>query len=82
MLTGVDTSEAKRLGAKRKRLLNEAEAISERLREHAADMLRAGLAPAEVKELTGYSAAQVRIIARTAGVGPARPGPRPKEERT
>lgn len=70
----MDTTEIRRLAARRERLRREAITVSECLRELAAEALREGVRPGMVAKLTGYSPAQVRIIARADGIAPGRPG--------
>ena len=45
------------------------------------DALRAGVPPTEVVELSPFSSAHVRVIARQHGIPPARGGPRKKSAR-
>lgn len=74
----MELTQAKRAGAqlraRRERLEAQIGAVRDQLRELAETMLRAGHAPREVREATGWSPAQVRIIARNIGVEPARSG--------
>lgn len=70
----MDTREFRRLGQRRREAEREAATLTEQLRPAVADQLRAGMRPADVAEITGWSLAQVRNIARAAGVGPARRG--------
>lgn len=78
----MSTTDLRRLGAKRMRLEADERAVADQLRPLIADALRGGMRPAEACELTGWSPAQIRIIARAAGVGPAPRGPRPKAGRS
>jgi hypothetical protein len=71
----MDLKEFRRIGARRQKAEREAAELAERLRPLAVAALRAGVRPAEVVEITGWSAAQVRTIARVAGLGPAKRGP-------
>lgn len=68
----MDTDELRRLGSKRARLRRELDEVSERIRELAVDALRNDIPPARVQELSGYSHAQVRNMARAAGLPPRR----------
>lgn len=70
----MDTDELRRLGTKRARLMRELDDVSARVRELAVAALRADVPPAEVIRLSGYSHAQLRNVARAAGLPPARPG--------
>jgi hypothetical protein len=70
----MDTKELRRIGTRRQKAEREAAELAEQLRPLAVAALRDGMRPAEVVEITGWSAAQVRNIARTAGIGPARRG--------
>lgn len=72
----MDIAALKRLGARRKKALDEANSLAEELRPLAEQALREGMPPVEVAKLTHWSPAQVRIIARTAGIGPAQRGRR------
>jgi len=74
MVDRVDTDELKRLGAARKRADERARELAEQLRPAAIEALRAGVRPGEVAEITGWSPAQLRVIARIAGVEPAKRG--------
>jgi len=66
--------ELRRLGAIRTRALAEVEDVGEAMRPFIVEALRDGMRPGEVVKLTGYSPAQVRVIARVAGLEPARRG--------
>lgn len=70
----MDIKEFKRVGTRRVKAEREANALADQLRPMAAEALQAGMRPAEVCEITGWSPAQVRNIARAAGVGPAKRG--------
>lgn len=70
----MDTAELRRIGTRRQEAEREAAELAEQLRPLAVDALRAGMRPSEVREITGWSLAQIRIIARAAGIGPARRG--------
>lgn len=80
----MDTTELRRLGTKRKRLMEDLDGISERIRELATEALREGVPPSEVIALSGYSHSQVRNMARVAGLPPAPPGApgRPRNRRS
>lgn len=67
----MDTDELRKLGAKRKKLIDDLDQVSERVRELAVEALRANVPPSKVQELAGYSTAQIRNIARAAGLPPA-----------
>jgi hypothetical protein len=71
---GVNTDELSRIGAKRQRAEREEREAAEQLRPLVAQALRDGVRPGEVAKLTGWSHAQVRNVARAAGVPPARRG--------
>lgn len=70
----MDTDELRRLGTKRARLIRELDEVSERIRALAVEALRSDVPPVEVQRLSGYSHAQVRNVARAAGLPPARRG--------
>ena len=72
----MDTTELERLGQRRRELLAELAVTEERIHAAAVDALRAGVRPVDVARLSTYSAAQLRNIARLAGVGPLRTGGR------
>jgi hypothetical protein len=70
----MDVKEFRRLGERRRKAEAEAASLTEQLRPLAAEALRAGIRPGEVTDITGWSKAQIRNIARAAGVDPARRG--------
>lgn len=67
----MDTTELRRVGARRIKAEREQADLAEKLRPLAEQALREGARPAEVAALTGWSPAQIRNIARAAGIGPA-----------
>lgn len=75
----MDTKEFRRLGAKRIKAEQDEATYADQLRPMVVEALREGMRPAEVVEITGWSPAQVRTIARIGGVEPARRG-RPARE--
>lgn len=82
-MESMDAKELARTGAKRAKLTADLAAANERLTTLAEQALRDGMRPGEVVRLSTLSPAQVRMIARRAGVGPATPGPaRSKRART
>jgi hypothetical protein len=56
------------------RAIIKAEKTSAALRVGVIEALRDGMRPAEVREHSGWSPAQIRAIARGAGIAPAKPG--------
>jgi hypothetical protein len=74
----MDTDELRRLGTKRGKLIRELDEVSERIRELAVAALRGGVPVVDVLKDSGYSHAQLRNIARAAGLPPARRGVKAK----
>lgn len=70
----MDTTKLERLGERRRKLEQELAEVEEQIHAEATAALLAGVRPVDVARLSTYSPAQVRVIARTAGIGPARPG--------
>lgn len=64
----------RRIGAKRQRAEREEREAADELRPLVATALREGARPKDVIEATGWSHAQVRNVARVAGLPPARRG--------
>lgn len=64
----------KRIKSRREKISREDRELSDRLRDLVEQALRAGHRPGEVAAESGWSPAQVRIVARVAGLAPARPG--------
>lgn len=61
-----------RSGARRIRAEREEREVAEELRPLVVQALREGARPGEVAKLTGWSTAQIRTIARAAGLPDAR----------
>ena len=67
-------TELRRIGAKRQKAEREERDAADALRPLVAAALREGARPKDVAEATGWSHAQVRNVARQAGLPPARRG--------
>lgn len=78
----METKEIRRLGQRRMKAIADERHLSEALRPLVIDALREGARPGEIVELTGWSPAQVRIIARAAGLPPAKRGTAGKAARS
>lgn len=71
----MDITELRRVGTAHAAAEARERELAERLYALVVDALRAGLRPGDVAKLAQLSSAQVRVVARRAGLEPARRGP-------